>query len=651
MAIFINEFGNQTYRGTAAEYDQVDYAGSLEDYSFTQNGDGSVTVFHPNFGTDTLVSIEGFWFQGESRWYSMDDALALSPGNGGGGNTELLPADLDNVALAGQSNAGNMFWYLDGRTDLPQGGEVFESRISELTGFQTEFINGAIPAAASNQYASDRNLFFWDVDANRPGQALLDSVRDIQNQLDRGEDLDALVWIQGESDAYSMIFGADVQTALSNYIESTLNIFDYYRSIFGQDLPIYIIEQGDFENPLPGSPDGFGLIRQAQIDIANNDPNVTISVDTSGLPVWTDGIHFTTEGYGEIGNRLAEAIFNEFTDGGTVNPPPPPPPPPPSGEITGTNGDDQLLGTNGDDVINGLGGQDVVIGSAGNDTVSLGNGYDQVNYTGAASDYIFIRNGDGTITVTKPGGSIDTLEGVDGFWFQGEAAWYAAEALVIDSGGGNNGPITGTNGDDQFQGTNGDDVFDGLRGQDVVFGSSGNDLIDLGADYDQVNYDGEAVDYAFTRNNDGSISVAKPDGSVDTLIGVDGLWFTGEGAWYSVDALAANNGGGNNGQITGTNGDDQLFGTNGDDVIDGLDGQDVVIGSAGNDNILLGDGYDQVNYDGSADDYNIVRNGDGTITVTKPGGSVDLLDGVDGFWFQGEAAWYAADDLALDLFG
>lgn len=545
MAVFINELGNQTYSGTVAEYDQVDYAGSLQDYTFTQNADGSVTVFHPQFGVDMLSSIEGFWFQGEGRWYSMDDALALSPGNGGGGNppSQLLPEDLDNVALAGQSNAGNMFWYLDGRTDLPQGGEVFENNIAELTGFQTEFINGAIPAAASNQNASDRNLFFWDIDANRPGQALLDSVNDIQRGLDRGEDLDALVWIQGESDAYSMIFGANVEQALANYIESTLNIFEYYRSIFGDDLPIFIIEQGDFENPIPGSPDGFGLIRQAQIDIANNDPNTMLSVDTSGLPVWTDGLHFTTEGYGEIGARLAEAIFAEFTDGGTN-----PPPPPPTSEITGTNGDDLLLGTAGDDIFMSLVGQDVVVGSAGNDVINVGGGYDQVNYDGAASDYSFTQNGDGSVTVSKPDGNADTLIGVDGFWFLGEGAWYSLDAVLATfpgggNGGGNNGGgniIEGTNGDDLLFGTAGDDIVESLIGQDVIIGSSGNDVINLGEGYDQVDYTGASNDYNIINNGDGSYTVTKPGGEIDTLIGVDGFWFQGEAAWYAIDDLAIN---------------------------------------------------------------------------------------------------------------
>lgn len=551
MAVFINEFGNQIYSGTDAEYDQVDYAGLLQDYTFFRNDDGTVTVDHPNFGTDTLSSIEGFWFQGESRWYSMEDALVLSPGNGANPpppppNTNIDPADLDNVAISGQSNAGNMFWYLDDRTDLPQGSQVFESRISELTGFETEFINAAYPAAASNENATDRGLFFWDLANNRPGDGLLDSVRDIQNAMDQGEDLDALVWLQGESDAYSIFYGGQPELQLARYIEATLATFDYYRSIFGEDLPIFIIEQGDFEIPVQNGVDAWQLIRQAQIDIANNDPNIFLSVDTTGLPVWTDGLHFTTEGYGEVGLRLAEAIFAEFTDG-TVTPPVEPPVEPPSEFITGTNGDDLLFGTAADDIFESLIGQDIVIGTGGNDVINLGGGYDQVNYDGQASDYGYVRNTDGTVTVTKPDGSFDTLTGVDGFWFQGEEAWYSMDAVIATFGGGN------------------------------------------------------------------------PPGGTNT--------------------------------ITGTNGDDLLFGTAADDVVDGLDGRDVVIGSDGDDTISLSDGYDQVDYAGSARDYNMILNADGSITVTKPGGGIDILEGVDGFWFQGEAAWYSADDLVMDLFG
>ncbi len=66
MAVFNNRNGDDRFIGTA-EYDQVDYAGSLLDYTFTQNANGTVTVTHAQFGTDTLTSIEGFWFNGEAE--------------------------------------------------------------------------------------------------------------------------------------------------------------------------------------------------------------------------------------------------------------------------------------------------------------------------------------------------------------------------------------------------------------------------------------------------------------------------------------------------------------------------------------------------------------------------------------------------------
>ncbi len=640
MAIFINTQGDQTYRGTETEYDQVDYAGDLSDYTMTQNADGSVTVTHPTFGTDRLESIEGFWFQGESRWYSMDDALAAQTTTPPV-ESDLAATDVDVIAFAGQSNSANMFFRLDRDTSNPLGSEVFEGQMNALTGFTTEAVNAAYGSSASNETA-DPDMFWWNLAEDRPGQVLLDAVRDIQRGLDRGQDLDAIIWSQGESDAYSIFFGGDPDVQIARMIEATTQVFEYFRAEFGADVPIFIQEMGEFEVPIqlaPGEANAFDLVRDAQLALAESDPNIFMSADTSDLPIYTDGLHYTTETYGEIAtmhaNSIVSVLAGENPDGPT---------PPTNGEINGTTGDDQLLGTNGDDIINGLGGSDLVVGSAGNDTITMGEGYDQVNYAGASEDYAFIRNADGTVSVTKPDGSEDTLDGVDGFWFQGEAAWYAIDSLIQETTPPeNNGPINGTNGDDQLIGTAGDDVIFGLGGSDGVIGSGGSDVISLGDEYDQVDYAGASTDYTFVSNEDGSISVTKPDGSVDTLIGVDGIWFQGEAAWYRVDALVVTPP--SDGPINGTNGDDQLSGTTGDDVIFGLEGSDVVIGSAGNDTISLGDEYDQVNYTGAAADYIFEANGDGSFSMTKEDGSVDTLIGVDGFWFQGEAAWYSADDL------
>ena len=332
------------------------------------------------------------------------------------------------------------------------------------------------------------------------------------------------------------------------------------------------------------------------------------------------------------------AKYGAFDPAGPIDPPDPVDP----GVITGTPGDDYLYGTSGDDVFESLEGSDSVIGSGGNDTIALGDGYDQVEYRGALVDYTFVRNADGSITVTKPNGGVDVMTGVDGFWFSDEEKWYDANELAKASG------VTGiTSGDDYIIATDGNDQIDSLEGEDVVLGSAGNDTINLGDGYDQVDYDGASTDYNVVRNGDGSFSVTKPDGGVDTLTGVDGFWFAGEEKWYDINDLATDAPGPVDPEIiTGTSGDDYLYGTNGDDVFESLEGSDSVIGSGGNDTIALGDGYDQVEYTGGASDYSMVRNSDGSISVTKPDGGVDTMTGVDGFWFSGEEQWYPADELA-----
>ena len=202
-------------------------------------------------------------------------------------------------------------------------------------------------------------------------------------------------------------------------------------------------------------------------------------------------------------------------------------------QINGTTGDDLLFTTDADDIVNGNGGRDEGRGSAGNDIFNFDDGYDQVNYDGVATDYSFIDNGDGTVTVNKPNGQ-DILTGVDGIWFYGEEQWYSVESLASAAN-----VINGTTGDDLLFTTSGDDIVNGNGGRDEVRGSAGNDVVNFGDGYAQVNYDGFASDYVFTRIDDDVVRVDKPDGSFDVLTGVDGLWFFGEEQWYSDDALTS----------------------------------------------------------------------------------------------------------------
>ncbi|MCO6187920.1 galactose oxidase-like domain-containing protein [Rhizobium sp. L1K21] len=205
----------------------------------------------------------------------------------------------------------------------------------------------------------------------------------------------------------------------------------------------------------------------------------------------------------------------------------------------------QFYGTTGDDVFNGGAGLDVFIGDGGNDYYDGGGGYyNQVDYSGAAADYSFTRNVDGTVTVSHPSGGIDTLKNIDGLWFAGESKWYALNDLVPvppDSNGDEEGYVidAGDNGG-YFYGTTGDDIFNGGAGVDVFHGGLGDDTYDgAGGYYNQVDFDGNRADYQFTENADGTITAIHATYGEDVLKNIDGVWFTGDEAWVSVDDLTS----------------------------------------------------------------------------------------------------------------
>ena len=108
MEIFTNQAGNQQYTGRAPDYDQVNYQGALADYTFTQNANGTVTAAHPTLGTDTLSSIDGFWFLDEAAWYSIEDAIQLS--GGGGNQNPVIEGTVRNDLLRGANGVDDVLY-------------------------------------------------------------------------------------------------------------------------------------------------------------------------------------------------------------------------------------------------------------------------------------------------------------------------------------------------------------------------------------------------------------------------------------------------------------------------------------------------------------------------------------------------------------
>ncbi len=306
--------------------------------------------------------------------------------------------------------------------------------------------------------------------------------------------------------------------------------------------------------------------------------------------------------------------------------------------IEGTSGDDQLEGTDDNDLMNGNGGSDFFGSSLGDDTIVANPGsYDQVNYPGAASDYSFTKNADGTVTVESSLTGTDTLNYVDGIWFLDEERWYDIEELTVQAG-----IIEGTSGDDVLFGSAQDDVMNGNGGEDTFISSLGNDTINGNPDaYSQVNYEGGAADYTFTENVDGTIKVEGVLTGSDTLSNINGIWFSGDQQWFQIDGLLQSGG-----PIEGTSGNDYLTGTVGDDVMNGNGGQDVFRSSLGDD-VINGNpsNYSQVDYEGSSTDYSFVQNIDGSVSVTGALTGADTLNSINGIWFLAEERWYDINNL------
>ena len=61
--------------GGGSEYDQVDYKGGKDDYVFEAQDNGSITVSNDVYGVDTLIDIDGVWFEGDAEWHDIDELV------------------------------------------------------------------------------------------------------------------------------------------------------------------------------------------------------------------------------------------------------------------------------------------------------------------------------------------------------------------------------------------------------------------------------------------------------------------------------------------------------------------------------------------------------------------------------------------------
>ncbi len=77
--VFRGSLGDDDIIGTSGSYEELSLAGSVSDYVFRENEDGTFTVTGELIGTDTLTDIDGVWFRGAQEWFRIEDVLELRP--------------------------------------------------------------------------------------------------------------------------------------------------------------------------------------------------------------------------------------------------------------------------------------------------------------------------------------------------------------------------------------------------------------------------------------------------------------------------------------------------------------------------------------------------------------------------------------------
>jgi Ca2+-binding RTX toxin-like protein len=320
-------------------------------------------------------------------------------------------------------------------------------------------------------------------------------------------------------------------------------------------------------------------------------------------------------------------------------------------ELASVTSDGQSLVTNSGWIYGGTRGVD---GSVGADRViNTGLIEGQLAVSLREGDDVYDgRNGGTTI------GAIDLGAGRDTAWGgAGIETIHAGAGDDLLSGQGGADALRGEDGNDWLEGGTENDSLEGGADDDVLAGDAGADRLDGGSGSDFVWYSTASlvgVDIDLSR---GTGLGGEAQG--DTFLGIEGVFGS-----YADDVIAGNdsdntlNGGGNvfapggapdggDDKLYGRGGNDSLNGEGGHDTLDGGAGDDTLTGGHGNDSLDGGTGRNTAQFSGARENYSVVRNPDGSCTVTdmRPGkDGTDILRNIEFVTLGGQT--YSLDRLA-----
>ncbi|MEM8794744.1 MAG: LamG-like jellyroll fold domain-containing protein, partial [Pseudomonadota bacterium] len=363
--------------------------------------------------------------------------------------------------------------------------------------------------------------------------------------------------------------------------------------------------------------------------------------------------------------------------------------------LSGGEGADTLFGGGGNDTLDGGTGADQLFGGAGADVIDGGTGADTID-GGEGSDRI-ILSGDERGTTVEGGGGTDTIvlasdvtvddfdpSNVERIESNGNTLFgtdddntidlsgitqSGGNAVIIDTGDGND-TVTGTNNNDTLLGGDGadtlfggigNDTLDGGADSDQLFGGAGNDVIDGGTGADTIDA-GEGSDRVILSGDEVGTTIEGGAGTDTVVLGSDvtvgdfdpsgferietgGNTLFGNDSNNTIDLSGLSQTGGNevvvdagvgDDTVTGTNNNDTLVGGEGNDSLFGGSARDTLEGGAGDDTIDGGTGTDTAVFNGNLADFDITETVDGFVLVDNRDGSpegTDTVTGVENFRF------------------
>jgi Ca2+-binding RTX toxin-like protein len=361
--------------------DKVTYAGPQSGYFGLRSEDGSVALAKPGGSTDVLLGVEAVSFNGGAD-VSME---ALAGGAGTAADDPLIGGTSENNRLYGLQGDDQIVG--GGGNDTISGGEGED--LAAYSGSSTTFSfvrneDGSVEVAdATSSEGTDRlsgvEAIWFD------GDQTWTSIEDLVGQYGTSSD-DPLV---GGSENSDRLYGLDGDDDL----------------VGGEGDDTLDGGAGDDQAAYAGSSTQFTWLRM-------EDGSVQVAA-TSGTE-GTDKL-VNIEAVWFDGDQQWRSIENLVGQIGT---------PEDDAFIGGSDYSDHLFGFEGDDEL---------AGGVGNDTIDGGLGDDLAAYAGSLSDFTFVRNSDGSVTVTDTVGDegADRLIGIEAVWFDGSSTWKSVDELVV----------------------------------------------------------------------------------------------------------------------------------------------------------------------------------------------------------------------------